>query len=178
MLSEVEQPIDEAVAAREMRDLLGFPYEIQTHIISRLTPDLEFMTYLLSYGVTARLPKQLTRDVQVWQDVANYWLSEPHFSTLSTPLIVKIIRMFAQASKHILIDIVDPNYEYLYQVNGKALLAAQKVSDAESLTIFINRSKDNRYRSFPGAASKPKDYLSLVESVSSSSSGSINKLIA
>lgn len=142
---EVEQPINEAVAAREMRDLLGFPYDIQVYIIKRLIPDLEFMTYLLAYGVTGRLPKQLTSDVEVWQEIANYWLSEPHCSTLCKPTLVKILHMFAKASKHTFIDRMDPNYDYLYQVNRKASAVAATLSDTQSLKIFNNRLNDNSH---------------------------------
>lgn|GEM_PF-6150662 len=146
--------IDETRAAREIGDLISLPYEIQLLVISKLIPDPEFISYLLAYGSAAKLPQQTIMDFSIWLQVANYWLSAENLPTLSKSKLAKILQMFAQAGRNELIDLLDPNYERLYHVNGKALVAAGNAADTNSLQAFVGRLQNNSYPHYVGEALK------------------------
>lgn len=146
-VSTNEQP-----EAYSMTELLGLPQEVLLNIISRLIPDPDFINQLLAFASTADYPNQLIKDFTIWQAVADHWLSEQHFPTLSKSKLAKILQMFAQAGREQLIDLLDPNYEHLYHVNGKALVAAGKAADTNSLNAFLNRLQNNPYPFYVGEA--------------------------
>ncbi len=152
---DTEELIDKDREAQKMSDLLGLlPTEIQLHIIKQLIPDSKYISSLLAFGASARLSKRLTVDLQVWSAVADYWLSPEHLPTLSISTLGKTLQMFAQVGHNHLIDLLDPNYEHLYHVNGKALIAAGNAADTNSIQVFLDRLQNNSYPHYVGEALK------------------------
>lgn len=149
-----DDTVDEAPAADEMVGLLGLSYEIQLKILTKLIPDPEFISHLLAYGRVAKQPLQTIMDFTIWLEVADYWLSAENMPRLSQSKLAKILQMFAQAGRNELIDLLDPHYEALYHVNGKALLAASNAADTQSIQAFINRLQANPYPHYIGEALK------------------------
>jgi hypothetical protein len=140
--------------AQPMSALLSLPYELQVQIIMQLISDPNYINHLLAFGSSAKLPKRLMMDFQVWSAIADYWLSPQHFPTLSRSKLAKTLQMFAQAGRNHLISLLDPNYEHLYHVNGKALVAAGNAADTQSMQVFLDRLQENPYPHYIGEALK------------------------
>jgi len=133
-------------AELERKHLLGAPVFFQACLIRELIPSITFTSYMVYFAQAKRLPDYLLDNLELWVDVADYWLKDENSARLSLEHLSNLLIVLARSRAHEMIDPEDPKHTRFKDIFAKALAKATKLK-CKSVVPLLARTKEFSYLS-------------------------------
>lgn len=131
-------------AELERKHLLGAPLYFQPFLIRELTPSISFTGYMVYFAEQRRLPDYLLDNLELWSDVAEYWLKDENSNRFSSDTMSKLLVVLGRSRAHEMMDPEDPKHTRFKDIFTKALRKATELKCMSRVSLLA-RIKEFSY---------------------------------